>query len=66
MELFILLVCCSGIVHDQWIRFDRLSSETFIIAMFQLLYHSLHQAQKNADGDCKLAVETMQDSNLFS
>ena len=24
------------------------------------------QAKKNADGDCKLAVETLQDSNLSS
>ena len=30
------------------------------------MYHSLHQAQKNADGDCKLAVESLQDSNLSS
>ena len=42
-------------MHD----FDR---DKFMIAM----YHSLHQAQKNADGDCKLAVETLQDSNLSS
>ena len=54
-------------MHDQWTRFDRLSPDKFMIAM----YHSLHQAQKkNADGDCKLAVETLQDcsesvSNLF-
>ena len=41
-------MCCSGIVHDQWTRFDRLSPDKFIIAMFQ---HSLHQAQKNADED---------------
>ena len=38
----------------------------FIFAMFQLLYHSLHQAKKSVDGDCKLAVETLQDSNLSS
>ena len=31
------------------------------------MYHSLHQAQKkSADGDCKLTVETLQDSNLSS
>ena len=44
---------------------NRLSPDKFIIAMFQL-YHSLHQAKKNADGNCKLAVETLQDSNLSS
>ena len=49
-------------MHDQWTRFDRLSPDKFMIAM----YHSLPQAQKNADGDCKLVVETLQDSNLSS
>ena len=29
-------------MHDQWTRFDRLSPDKFMIAM----YHSLHQAQK--------------------
>ena len=50
---------CSGIVHDQWTRFNRLSPDKFIIAMFQLLYHSLHQPKKDTDGNCKLAVETL-------
>ena len=50
-------------MHDQWTRFDRLSPDKFMIAM----YHSLHQAsKKNADGDCKLAVEIFEDSNLSS
>ena len=53
-------------MHDQWTRFNRLSPDKFIIAMFQLLYHSLHQPKKDADGNCKLAVETLQDSNLSS
>ena len=31
--------------------------------IFQLLYHNLYQVQhKNADEDCKLAVETLQES----
>ena len=38
-------------------RFDGLTPDKFMI---------LHQAKKNADGDCKLAVEVLQDSNLSS
>ena len=39
-------------------RFDGLTPDKFMI---------LHQAKKkNADGDCKLAVEALQDSNLSS
>ena len=44
-----------SIVHDQWTRFDRLSPDKFVIA----IHHTLHQAKKNADGDCKLEVERL-------
>ena len=47
-------------VHDQWTRFDRLSPDNFFI--FQLLYQSLSGTTKNTDEDCKLAVETLQES----
>ena len=51
---------CSGIVHDQWTRFDGLSPDKFMIAM------PSSGSKKNADGDCKLAVEALLDSNLSS
>ena len=45
--------------------FDKLSPDKFIIAMFQL-YIPFSRLKQNTDGDCKFAVETMQDSNLSS
>ena len=46
-------------MHDQWTRFDELSPDKFMIAMSS-------SGKKNADGDCKLAVKALQDSNLSS
>ena len=40
-------------------RFDGLSLDKFMIAMSS-------SGSKNVDGDCKLAVEALQDSNLSS
>ena len=47
-------------MHDQCTGFDGLSPDKFMIAM------SSSGSKKNADGDCKLAVEELQDSNLSS
>ena len=46
-------------MHDQWTSFDKLSPDKFMTAMSS-------SGSKNADGDCKLAVEALQDSNLSS
>ena len=48
-------------MHDQGTRFDGLSPEKFMIAM-----SSSGSKKMLADDDCKLAVETLQDSNLSS
>ena len=47
-------------MHDQWTRFDGLSPDKFMIAM------TSSGSKKNADGDCKLAVEALLESNLSS
>ena len=48
-------------MHDQWTKFDGLSPDEVMIAM-----SSSGSKKKIAAGDCKLAVETLQGSNLSS
>ena len=48
-------------MHDQWIRFDRLFTRQ-VLNVSTAILQSLSGTTKNADEDCKSAVETSQES----
>ena len=56
-RLIILALCA----YDQWTRFDKTFTRQ-VLNISTAISQSLSGATKNADEDCKLAVETLQES----
>ena len=48
-------------MHDQWIRFDRIFTRQ-VLNVSTAISQSVSGITKNADEDCKSAVETSQES----